>query len=103
MILALALLMTQPSAPPSPPPAEPRSRFGAIVTDWGAAHREALAAEQARVAPPPRTEAQARSLGERVGRMVAEGDCQGGERAAREAADFALVRAVQAHCRTGAR
>ena len=43
---------------------------------------------------------QGRALGERVGEVVRTGDCEGGERMAREAGDFALVAAVRAHCRS---
>src|SRR6185436_1034338 len=46
--------------------------------------------------------AQGRALGERVGEIVREGDCDDGERVAREAGDFALVEAVRAHCRRAA-
>ena len=45
---------------------------------------------------------QGRALGERVGEIVRLGDCQEGERVAREAGDFALVEAVRAHCRATA-
>ncbi len=46
-----------------------------------------------------RAQAEAVALGERVGEVVRAGDCAEGERIARVAGDFALVRAVRAHCR----
>ena len=45
-----------------------------------------------------RSEAEAVALGRRVGEVVRAGDCAEGERIAREAGDFALVRAVREHC-----
>lgn len=42
---------------------------------------------------------EARALGERVGEIVRLGDCEAGERLAREAGDFALVDAVRSYCR----
>ncbi|HEV2866694.1 MAG TPA: hypothetical protein VGX37_09275 [Allosphingosinicella sp.] len=45
---------------------------------------------------------QGRALGERVGEIVRLGDCQEGERVAREAGDFALVQAVRDYCATAA-
>ena len=98
-LLLLAAGLGQP--PAAPPSAEP-SRFGALFTDWRAASEEALEQERDRnaaVNAPARTVAQAEALGDRVGRIVAEGACEEGERIAREAGDFALVRAVQDHCR----
>lgn len=38
------------------------------------------------------------ALGERVGDIVALGDCAEGERVARTAGDFALVAAVRDYC-----
>ena len=97
-LLAFALL-AQPAAQ-TPPPEPPR--FGDLFTDWRAANQEALDQERsldAAANAPTRTVAQAEALGDRVGRIVAEGECEEGERIAREAGDFALVRAVQNHCR----
>jgi hypothetical protein len=45
---------------------------------------------------------QGRALGERVGEIVRLGDCEDGERVARQAGDFALVEAVREHCRRAA-
>ena len=100
LLLALAASLAQPAAAPPPPET---SRFGALFTDWRSASQEALEQERSRdsaASAPVRSEAQARALGDRVGRIVAEGACEEGERIAREAGDFALVRAVQDHCRT---
>jgi hypothetical protein len=44
------------------------------------------------------TRAQETELGDRVGTVVAGGDCDGGERLAIEAGDLALARAVRDHC-----
>ena len=99
-LLALAASLAQPASAPALPP-EP-SRFGALFTDWRAVSSEAVEQERARDAAanaPVRTEAEARALGDRVGQIVAEGACEEGERIAREAGDFALVRAVEDHCR----
>jgi hypothetical protein len=102
LIAILASALQSPAAPP-PPAAPPASRFGGLFTDWRGANDEALESEQARVRGlPPEgasNERQARSLGTQVGEMVALGDCDGGERVAREAGDLVLLRAVQDHCR----
>ena len=98
-LFVLAASLAQPVA--AAPPPEP-SRFGDLFTDWRAASNEALEQERARESAanaPARTVAEARALGDRVGRIVAEGACEEGERIARQAGDFALVRAVQDHCR----
>lgn len=98
LLLTAVLQPAPPARPPTPPQAE---RFGGLSVDWEGASREALAQEQAAAAtavPPARTEEDARALGDRVGAIVANGDCNGGERLARDAGDFALARAVQAHC-----
>lgn len=111
-LLLLGAAIGQPPAP-DPAPASPQSqvapaqpvesRFRSLFIDWRATGEEALAREQARLddlgaadAAPAR---QARVLGDQVGEMVALGDCDGGERLARDAGDHALVRAVQTHCR----
>lgn len=101
-LLLLAAAIGQSAPAPAPPPPAPvrESRFGSLFVDWRAAGTEALAAERARLgAGEPASERQARALGGQVGEMVALGDCDGGERLARDAGDLALVRAVQAHCR----
>jgi len=95
VILLLALLtpcMAVAAAPP--PPAEPAK---SIWIDWTALSRRAAEAQ-----PQVRGDAvaEARSLGDRVGRLVAAGDCRGGERMALEAGDAALVRAVRDYCRS---
>lgn len=94
MTLLLFLFASTTDAAPSP------------WIDWRAASRESVAAEQAQMRSAgerPRTatpeQAQAgRELGERVGRVVAEGDCAEGERLARAAGDVPLARAVRDHC-----
>lgn len=99
-MLVLAAILAQPAEAP-PPPAS-ASPFGTLFTDWRAANAQALEQERSRDAAanaPARTVAEAGALGDRVGRIVAEGACEEGERIAREAGDFALVRAVQDHCR----
>ena len=98
-MLVLAAVLAQPAEAPQPPDTQ---RFGGLFTDWRAANAQSLEQERSRDAAanaPARTAAEAHSLGDRVGRIVAEGACEEGERIAREAGDFALVRAVQDHCR----
>ena len=102
ILLALAAFSVQPAAAPPPPAPPAQPRFGGLFTDWRGASRESLDHERSRTDAadaPRRTAAEARALGDRVGRIVAEGACAEGERIAREAGDFALVRAVQDHCR----
>jgi hypothetical protein len=92
----------------SEPAADARARFGSLFVDWTGASRESIEAEReqaARPAPPPVATASAamavpgsRALGERVGDIVALGDCAEGERVARAAGDFALVAAVRDYC-----
>jgi hypothetical protein len=113
--LALALLApaaahAQPT-PPAPPAAP--SDFSGLWTSWDGASRAAMARESEALAQLRRDiatadarrlsalHAQGRSLGERVGEIVRGGDCEEGERVARDAGDFALVAAVRAHCREG--
>ncbi|HEY9553342.1 hypothetical protein [Allosphingosinicella sp.] len=91
---ALILLLQAAQVPPSAESAG----FGAMWVDWNALGRQSSAAERA---PPPvqkRDRADAASLGQRVGEVVASGDCAIGERLAREAGDIPLARAVRAHC-----
>jgi len=90
------------------PSAETRARFGSMFVDWNAASRQSIEAEREQVARPPAEPAAApasamsvpgsRALGERVGDIVALGDCADGERVARAAGDFALVAAVRDYC-----
>lgn len=91
------------------PPAEPKPGFESLWTGWSGVSRESVQAEEqaARTAQPaaPAAEAPRRyqagsvALGERVGEVVRLGDCEEGERLARDAGDFPLVDAVRAHCR----
>ena len=104
IILASALLATPAVA------AETDTGFGSLWTGWNAVARDAIVREREeadRVRQDlARADArriaelrnQGRDLGERVGEVVRLGDCEGGERMAREAGDFALVEAVRAHC-----
>ena len=108
--LALASpALAQSIAPPqSPSP----SGFSSLFTSWSDTARESLRAETEAARPPAagaipastglqRGQADAVALGERVADFVRRGDCEEGERIAREAGDFALVRAVRGHCRSG--
>jgi hypothetical protein len=84
--------------------------FSGLFTPWSGVNRDSVQAEiearrrtAAEAAPATSPEQQQRytqavSLGERVGRVVRDGDCEEGERIARDAGDFALVRAVRSHC-----
>jgi hypothetical protein len=123
VLLALALpaaaSAAQDAAPVQAPqqaaPAE-QNPYRDLFTPWNGVNRDSMDAETAGTPPPsapeaddrsvpaysplaPRSQAEAVALGERVGAVVRAGDCAEGERIARQAGDFALVRAVQAHCR----
>ena len=74
-----------------------------LWSDWRRVNAASLDAEARRESDGRRTVTAARSLGERVGELVASGDCEGGERMALEAGDFPLVEAVRDFCRTRAR
>jgi hypothetical protein len=93
VILLAALLAAPAAAAPSQPAAK------GPWLDWSELSRRAAAAQPA-VPDRLRPEADARALGDRVGQMVAAGDCRGGERMAMEAGDSALVRAVRNYCRS---
>jgi hypothetical protein len=111
LLLCLCLAVPVPAlaSPAAPAPAAPADGFGRLWTGWNSANREALEREaaaaerlQADLADAERRRVlrdQGRALGERVGEIVALGDCAEGERVARAAGDFALVEAVRAHCR----
>jgi len=84
-------------------PASPR--FQGLFVNWSAANRQSIDAEREAARRPAIDAAPASSggpgstaLGERVGEIVATGDCAEGERIARAAGDFALVAAVRQHC-----
>ena len=90
-------------------PAAPQSGFSGLWTPWTGVNRDSLQAEleerrraaaETQPASPDRQRryTEAVALGERVGAIVRQGDCEGGERLARQAGDFALVRAVRGHC-----
>jgi hypothetical protein len=119
VLLALGLFAAAPAAAQTsaPAPETPPNPYRELFTRWDGANREALEAEvgtaepaapsgpesnaipaYSPLAPPPRSEAEAVALGRRVGEVVRAGNCAQGERLAREAGDFALVRAVRAHC-----
>jgi hypothetical protein len=104
MLLALA---AQPAAAATPAAPPERARFQGLFVDWSSANRQSIDTERAaaeRPAPPSATQqasaaaAGSVALGERVGDIVALGDCAEGERVARNAGDFALVAAVRQHC-----
>jgi len=101
---------------PAPAPGAPPNPYGELFTRWDGVNRDSIEAEaspepaqaaadaQSFAVPAysplqPRSQAEAVALGERVGQVVRAGDCAEGERIAREAGDFALVRAVRDHCR----
>jgi hypothetical protein len=98
MSLALLLALSAATAPSSEAPR--------LFTDWRTISRQAgeaeaamlkVAQESARNAAPE-DKARARALGERVGQIVAAGDCAEGERVARAAGDIGLARAVRDYC-----
>jgi hypothetical protein len=95
-------------------PATGSSDFSRLWTGWNSVNREAMTTERQGIEQVRRDVAsadsarlralrdQGRALGERVGEIVRLGDCEEGERIAREAGDFALVEAVRDHCRRAA-
>ena len=109
-ILSLFFLSLCAAAPAvaSQPADDNRLSFQGVFVDWSAATRESLEAERKGAAQPPPAATPggpvslaapgSRALGERVGEIVATGDCADGERVARAAGDFALVVAVRDHC-----
>ncbi len=88
-ILLLALL-----APCSAVAASPAAVKGQWI-DWNELSRRAAAAQ---AQAPAQSEDQARALGDRVGQMVAAGDCRGGEKMALAAGDTKLALAVRNYC-----
>jgi hypothetical protein len=117
-LLALGLMAASAAAAQDNAPAAvrtPANPYRDLFTRWDGANRESLEAEVARVQPAPapdtdhipaysplvpRAQAEAIALGERVGAVVRAGNCAEGERIARAAGDFPLVRAVRDHCRS---
>ena len=112
-ILLIALALTAPSIATAQPATPPQSTpsFSSMWTSWNGVSREAMETESqalARVRQDFVTAGahrqaelrdQGRALGERVGEIVRAGDCDDGERVARQAGDFALVEAVRNYCR----
>jgi len=96
----LALVLTASAAPaqPAPKPAAPKS----LWVDWKTLARDSVAAEAKGAKPDVSRErelqAEADARGKLVGELVTSGDCANGERIAREAGDFALVRAARDYC-----
>lgn len=86
--------------------AAPDGQAPSLFTDWRTISREAGQAEAAMLKAAqagarnasPEDRARAIALGERVGQIVAAGDCAEGERVARAAGDIGLVRAVRDYC-----
>jgi hypothetical protein len=100
MIRRFALIAAlMPAAAIAQAPAQDSSSLRGLWSDWRSLNHASVQAETRRQAAPQRTVAEARTLGDRVGRLVASGDCEGGERMAREAGDFPLVEAVRDYCR----
>src|SRR5436190_20680504 len=119
-LLAMGLFAAVPAVAQTAAPApEPQANpYRDLFTRWDGANRESLEAEtgtgeaapMAEAQPDsnaipaysplqPRSDDEAIALGRRVGEVVRSGNCTEGERMARQAGDFALVRAVRAHCR----
>ena len=111
--LLLALALTVPSVGTAQQAAAPptRSQFQSLWTPWNGVTRQSLRSEAEELdrvrqdiatADAERHAAlrnEGRALGERVGEIVRAGDCEDGERVARQAGDFALVEAVRNYCR----
>ena len=110
LLPCLALLAPAPALAQAPA----SSDFSRLWTGWSSVNREAMTTERQGIEQVRRDVAsadsarlralrdQGRALGERVGEIVRLGDCEEGERIAREAGDFALVEAVRDHCRRAA-
>ncbi|MEA3041028.1 MAG: hypothetical protein QOC65_517 [Sphingomonadales bacterium] len=108
LALLLIALSAAPAAASETPATDGRVRFQGLFVDWSAAGRQSIEAEREAAARPPTpavtpataamATAGSRELGERVGDIVALGDCAEGERVARAAGDFALVTAVRDYC-----
>jgi hypothetical protein len=96
MVMRRAILLLALLTPSMAAAAAPASR--GLWVDWSELSRRAAAQPASPAAGDPRSVERARALGDRVGRMVAAGDCRGGERAALEAGDSQLVQAVRAYC-----
>jgi hypothetical protein len=114
MALLAGLALAAPALAQGAPAPQPQG-FAGLFTPWSGVNRDSvqaeiearrLAAQQSAPTASPEQQqryTQAVSLGERVGRVVRDGDCEEGERMARNAGDFALVRAVRSHCGLAAR
>ena len=100
MIRALAIIFAlMPAAALAQTPDSGSLSVRGLWSDWRSVNDASLAAEARRQANAERSAAAAQSLGDRVGQLVVGGDCEGGERMAREAGDFPLVDAVRDYCR----
>ena len=97
--LSFLIVAMLPTAAIAQAPASGPADARGLWLDWRSVNGANLAAEARRQSDAPRTAAEARSLGDRVGQLVAAGDCEGGDRMAREAGDFPLVDAVRDYCR----
>ena len=96
-LILLASLLVPTAAIAAAPASAPASSN--LWIDWNELSRRASAA-QVQPSAPTVSETEARALGDRVGRMVAAGDCRGGEKVAMDAGDSKLVQAVRAYCRS---
>lgn len=112
LLWPLLLLPAEALAQSAPAPSEPApgTGFESLWTGWSGVSRESIRSEaeaaRADAAPtapvPTHYQAGSTALGERVGEVVRLGDCEEGERLARQAGDFPLVEAVRQHCRARA-
>jgi hypothetical protein len=111
LMISLALAAPATAIAQANGAASPSTDFQRLWTGWGSVNREAMITESdavqrlrheiatADAAHLRQLGNQGRALGERVGEIVRLGDCEDGERVARQAGDFALVEAVRGHCR----
>jgi hypothetical protein len=114
LLVSLALVAPAPAFAQASGAASAPSDFQRLWTGWSSVNREAMTTETdavqrlrheiatADAEHLRRLGNQGRALGERVGEIVRLGDCEDGERVARQAGDFALVEAVRGHCRPAA-
>ena len=112
--IVLALLAPSAALAQANPAPAAATDFQRLWTGWTRVNSEAMSTETEAIDRVRRDVAtadaarlhelgnQGRALGERVGEIVRLGDCEDGERVAREAGDFALVQAVRDHCRPAA-
>ena len=112
LIACIALAAPSAAFAQASPAVSAPTDFQRLWTGWTSVNRDAMTTETDAMQRLRRDIAtadaehlrqlgnQGRALGERVGEIVRTGECEDGERVARQAGDFALVEAVRGHCRS---